>query len=174
MSLTIVSIDPSTKKLALTITKRLDRRTLEMDAVKLSADPSVRCGEAFRSVAGVLMDLRDETGESPLLYLEKPLSLQNGQTTIALAKVSGCIHAAAAECHVPVYEVDNKEWKLHVVGKGNASKPEIAEFIRNEWPEAYDLAAGDQDLIDSSAIHLHGLRNAKVRLQLLRKFGKVA
>lgn len=80
----------------------------------------------------------------------------NANSTITQARIGGALEAACSEAMVPVRLINNKVWKKVVVGNGNAGKPEIAEWVHENLPDVYDLAGGDQDLIDSACINEHG------------------
>lgn len=64
--------------------------------------------------------------------------------------------AACSEYRCPLVLVNNASWKKQVCGNGGFKKPQIYKAMREVWPEAFELANGDQDLVDASAIYLFG------------------
>ncbi|HNR65169.1 MAG TPA: crossover junction endodeoxyribonuclease RuvC [Atribacterota bacterium] len=59
---------------------------------------------------------------------EKPLSLQNGDTTIKLAKLHGLILSICFQEKIELYEIDNQTWKKHIAG-AKASKEQTKKHL---------------------------------------------
>lgn len=166
----ILGVDPSTRKLAVTITKRRNQRTPEMAVIKLPVDRADACAAAFREFFALLSDLREETGEDAHVFLEAPVLGRGGAySTIAQANVGGAVMAATAESGGFLRLANVSTWKKVVCGRGNMKKPEVAMAMEFVWPEAFAEAAGDQDLIDSAAINLFGEKRLRLALALERR-----
>lgn len=63
------------------------------------------------------------------IVVEKPLSLQNGDTTIKLAKLHGLILSLSFDMDVSLEEIDNQTWKKHIAG-AKATKEQTQDFLR--------------------------------------------
>lgn len=62
------------------------------------------------------------------IVAETPLSLQNGDTTIKLAKLHGLILSLSFDFGFNLYEIDNQTWKKHIAG-AKATKQQTQYFI---------------------------------------------
>lgn len=154
----VLGVDPSTKKLAIIGTRNRDKQEPEAWTIKLPNDVIDRCGEAFNAFGGLLYDLTQQSdGVAPRVYLEAPVLGRGGpHSTISQSQVGGAVMAACSEYRCPLVLVNNASWKKQVCGNGGFGKPEIYKAMRSVWPEAFELANGDQDLVDASAIYLFG------------------
>ncbi len=47
-------------------------------------------------------------------------------------------------------------WKKDIVGKGNASKDEVAAWLEVHHPDYYEQCHGDQNLVDATCVALYG------------------
>lgn len=155
----IMGVDPSSRKVAVTTTwSGWDEP--ELFTIDLPENHSEGCGLAFRRFFEYLSGVKERTGHTPFVFQEEALMAfgrnMNAKSTITQARIGGSLEAACSEAMVPVLLVNNKVWKKVVVGNGNAGKPDIAEWVHDNMPDAYDLAGGDQDLLDSSAINKFG------------------
>ena len=168
----VLGVDPSTKKLAVIGTRSKNRSNPEGWVIDLPSDTVDRCGEAFFEFGALLYDLTKQSdGVVPRVYLEAPVLGRGGpHSTIAQAQVGGAVMAACSEYRCPLVLVNNASWKKQVCGNGRFGKPEIFKAMREVWPEAFELAGGDQDLIDASAIQMFGQAHADSirRVRILR------
>lgn len=180
---TVGGIDPSSKKIVIVSTHKNRRRKPDIHKIYLRHDRvEDNCLEAFDFVVEYAMEVREQDGQSPRLYLEAPIMGVGGPgATIPQAFISGSIMSAAAqtECHITL--VNNQSWKKRVLGKGNLNKDEVTEAMQKRWPEFMKLvpieAAGtfkgkpDQDTVDAGAINLFGWHNVTLvsRLRKRRK-----
>ena len=84
-------------------------------------------------------------------YIEEPVvaGARNLRTSLRIAQISGAVLSAVNGELVPV-----STWKKEVVGKGNAKKEEIREWLKTQ-PE-YKYASSSQDWIDATCLRLYG------------------
>lgn len=95
----------------------------------------------------------------PIIYCEEPVlaGARNIRTTILIAETVGMILSLNAEVRV----VPISSWKKATVGKGNATKDEVTEWLKEEHP-GYTSYCRDtkqresQDLRDAAAIFIYG------------------
>lgn len=92
------------------------------------------------------------------IYVEDPVVGRGGsRATILQSQVQGIVLSVAVQSGaLGVYGVNNKSWKKVVVGNGNASKDEVAQWLEEHEPDLAERAGSDQDLVDASCIHLYG------------------
>lgn len=163
MGRALVGIDPSSAKIAIMISVNEGKPYKMVKALAKGGDIAAVCLAAFRYVRAAVRDLKAD-GHRVYLYLEEPVVGRGGAyTTIRQSKVNGAILAAALSGGAEVHGVNNTTWKKSVVGNGNAGKPMIKEWVRLNWEYAYDLAKGDQDVLDAACI----LRYAQQCMEVL-------
>lgn len=88
--------------------------------------------------------------ESPIVGMSRNL-----QTGLNLAMMAGALSAAAGAAGAKVVLVAPSSWKKQVMGRGNASKDEVAQWLEREQPLRYTRCHSDQDLIDATCISLY-------------------
>jgi len=86
-------------------------------------------------------------------WVEAPVvaGARNIQSTIAIAQTSGVVHTSLSDTH----QVAVASWKQRTVGKGNADKQAVKQWLADNYPELYRYC-GSQDLIDACCIALYG------------------
>ena len=103
-----------------------------------------------------LRDLLDTyVNLSDTVWIEEPplAGMRNVRTVVQLNQTAGALMINPGRSYfVPV-----AKWKKHVVGKGNATKDEVAEFLKKSFPNLYKQCDGDQNLIDATCIALYGV-----------------
>ncbi len=70
-----------------------------------------------------------------------------------LAQTAGALLSAIDS---PCYLVPVTSWKKDVVGKGNASKEEVAKWLEEFQNPRYLACEGDQNRIDATCIAMYG------------------
>jgi hypothetical protein len=160
----VIGIDPSSKKVAIctTFTSKPEFKIIDLPEGVYPAT-----GAAFREVFAFLGE--EDCGEEIFIYLEAPVVGRNAYSTIVQAQVGGAVMAAAQNRGAKLFMVNVNSWKKQVVGKGNATKPEVAEWLEKYWPDAYNLANGDQDLIDAAAINRYGYKHVRLAQAIVKR-----
>lgn len=157
MSATVViGIDPSSKKLALVITKngrspRLITRTLPDAPLDVKADWAER---HCRRLAAPYV----KAGFRVIAFVEDPVVGRGGaHATIVQATVRGGILVGLRRAGVTeIHGVNNQRWKKAVCGNGGIGKPQIKKYVYKTWPRVWDMANGDEDLCDAACINAYG------------------
>lgn len=151
----IIGLDPSSRKIAMAISVNGGKPTLRTKALGLNNMPRA-CYVSQRYVRSVVKEYTDQ-GHHVFLFIEAPVVGRGGVgSTLKQTKTNGAMQAGAFGAGANVVEVNNQTWKKKVVGKGNAGKPEIKKWAKDCWPYVYELADGDQDLLDACAILRYG------------------
>jgi Holliday junction resolvasome RuvABC endonuclease subunit len=164
----VIGIDPAATHLAAVILGgpkpyQLVTRTMPKDAV-------LRCAAAYRWTRRLirLFPLADDI----VVAVEEPVIGKPGRAgangTLPQAKVHGAILAAGSMAAVTVIPINNSQWKKRIVGKGNASKAEVNQFVKRTAPKLWAEAKGNQDLCDALCIAQHGLYVVKLREKIDR------
>ena len=115
--------------------------------------------------ASVLMEMLRRKGkytDEIYVFIEEPLvaGRRNLRTALLMAQMVGAVIAQCAEYTKKVYLVPVSAWKVGTVGKGGASKTEVADWLNAVHPGYAAQCAGRQDLIDACCIAWHGVRIA--------------
>lgn len=161
----VIGIDPSSKKLAFCTTGFFGQYRLpEMKYTGLPEGVLHAAGAAFEEAFLFFQDNSDA-----VVYMEEPVVGRSAYSTIVQAQVGGAVLAAASKAGMEFHLVNVGTWKKQVVKKGNAKKEEVAFWLKENWPEAYTLADGDQDLLDASAINLYGVQHERTRQAILSR-----
>ena len=82
--------------------------------------------------------------------VEAAIFIQNPKSTMEIASVVGGVHLACATNKMDCVSVDNRHWKKHVLGKGNANKKDIKDFAVDKWGDIFV----EQDWADAACIAL--------------------
>lgn len=161
---TIIGVDPSSKALAFTLTTNDRHPKLIRRPLPDMGSFAKRCGLADRLITRVLRDLDPENTH---VFIENPFSSPKTiRAVIPLCRIQGALFAAAVRHGCATVEgVDIQRWKKVICKNGSAGKPQVAEWLKVAWPHVFEMAAGDQDLIDSACINRYGsdiVKRAKI------------
>lgn len=81
-------------------------------------------------------------------YVENPIYIQNAIATKGISSVVGCVKWIFHEQGIPIWGVENRQWKKDVLGDGSSSKDKIMEWACVRWKRKFK----EQDWADSSVI----------------------
>ncbi len=152
---TVIGIDPASTRAAFVAIHGTKFHVVSYP--KLGPSGAVACAAAWHATHEFLESLPWAAAHVHA-FIEWPVLGRGGfRSTMVQAFTSGAIQGALHERGCTVHGANVSKWKKVVVGKGNATKPEVAESIRGQWPSLHRAAAGDQDLHDAAAIALYGL-----------------
>ena len=146
--LVILGIDPASTKIALVALSE-DGKYMSLSNAKLGKSG----GEACYNATTVTKKL----GKISFAFIESPVVGRGGvRSTMVQCFTSGAIQAVLYEYGIPTQAANVSSWKKSVIGKGNATKEEVAEHLRYRWSALHKSANGNQDLVDASCIALYG------------------
>lgn len=91
------------------------------------------------------------TGCGYYAFVEEPVvaGARNLRTSLRIAQISGAVLAAVPGELVPV-----PRWKKEVVGKGNATKEEVREWLESQ--PGYENPLSSQDHVDATCLRFYG------------------
>ena len=152
----------------------LDSRSIAISVVVGDRHPAAHverivCPSSITERAAILRYLRDELEHhygyfrEQTVFVEAPVlaGARNIQSTIKVAGVYGLTLATIGSWS-PIVETPISTWKKATVGNGNASKDQVAEWLRVNHPEKSIQCMGDQNLVDATCIALYGLHHQHV------------
>ena len=117
------------------------------------------CFNARELTLKTIGELRTWAGEGVAIYAfyELPVLGRGGFTsTTVQCFTSGAVQGALYERKCKTHPVNVSSWKKAVVGKGNADKKQVGEYVRLGWNAIYNSAHGNQDVYDATCIALYG------------------
>lgn len=177
--MTFVGFDLSTKRIAAVAFDQETSNAMtwlyEINGPRDTFEPGV-LDRAYMAAAEVMSDLAKigtkRNGAVP--FIEAPLHGKGQKTTIVQSMVSGVVQLAMVQSGHRPQMVNVSTWKKTVIGNGNATKDDIASFIKQRWRPIFDEAAGNQDILDAAGVCLYGLvtRSGKPNVEAPRKMRK--
>lgn len=153
----VIGIDPSATHIAFTIF--YPDETWEVVAVKkMGKSGPESCYQARLLTLDTIDTAREKCKDGTIhCFYEMPILGRGGfRSTIVQCFTSGAVQGAIYERKCSAYAVNVSSWKKAVVGKGNADKSQVAEYLRLRWNAIYSAAEGNQDIYDATAIALYG------------------
>lgn len=167
-TLVLIGIDPSSAKLAATIGTPGAEPHITQRKCSLARDKPKACAQAHVWITELIEEQGDDA--DVYVFLELPVMGRGGPgSTIPQARINGAVTAGAQIAGATVVDVNNAHCKKDVVGRGNATKEDIADWCREAWPHAYKMCERDQDLIDSVMIWVYGKKVIAMRHRLAKK-----
>lgn len=133
-------------------------RSIHLSMPPYDVSLSAPRGERSDEINDLLSKISAFYTEDWYAFIEEPVvaGARNLRTSLQIAQIAGVVMTKVSKFTlVPV-----ATWKKAVVGKGNASKDDVAEWLRVKRPELYERTAGIQDKIDANCIRLYGERFA--------------
>lgn len=120
------------------------------DALSIAVKPTIRHHELI----GLTKELITELPVHTKAYVEEPVvaGVRNLRTSLQMSQLMGALMVVLAE----VVPVPVSSWKRGTVGKGNATKDEVAKWLEENHPRSHKAANGSQDLVDAACIRLYG------------------
>lgn len=106
--------------------------------------------------------VREMIGPGDLVFVEEPpaAGTKNYRTFGKLNQVAGAVMAGSL---APAEYVEVGTWKKLVVGIGNASKADCAQWLSENRSHFYKMCEADQNRIDAACIALYGTERTRQR-----------
>ncbi|MGB4950998.1 MAG: hypothetical protein WBO55_10240 [Rhizobiaceae bacterium] len=171
----IIGIDPSSRKMAYIASPLTGPAVWKHVLLLPPKKETVTCMMAYRYTYRLISDYQKK-GYDVRVFVERAVGAGGGGfgSLIPQVEAVGAVMAACGMLNVPVTKVQNSKWKKEVCGKGNATKGEIKAWCGEYWRLAYDLAAGDQDVLDAACINRWGVANTPKGLAMRAVPRKIA
>lgn len=149
----IVGIDPAVRALNLFFSGGVVLHTQRIFSKKEAKNRGEEIASIRNDLNYWLTELSKDFGQLTV-FIEEPVlaGVRNIRTTIQIAETVG----AVLSVRFPTYLVPVPSWKKDTIGKGNASKDQIRDWLTAEHPRYAALCGGSQDLVDAACICLYG------------------
>jgi Holliday junction resolvasome RuvABC endonuclease subunit len=130
------------------------------DAISWEAPYNIPRDRQLRELAGVAYDW-GLGHDADQIWVEEPLMGNNHKYSLAISELKGAVLShlnvlRSRGCDIRTVNVSS--WKREVVGKGNATKEQVSNYIDATHPDYAPFCDGDQDRIDACCVGLYGLR----------------
>lgn len=164
----VIGIDPSSRKLAAVVSVIGDEKNVQTITKPLPQDKPTACLLAFEW-ARTLVEAHKPRGDV-YAFIELPVFGRGGPgSTIPQAQVNGALLAGLQMAGANVTPVNNSRVKKEVVGRGNANKDDIRQWVHDAWNNLYVKIEKDQDLCDSAMIYQYGSQVVGLRDKIAAK-----
>lgn len=114
-----------------------------------------RSWEMMNEVEDFLLDFIDThniTANDITLAIEEPIYLNNIKVSFALDRSMIACQMACLNVGVPCFSYANTVWKKAILGRGNASKEDVAKWVETRWKK---YPFGIQDFKDAACLALY-------------------
>lgn len=153
MSACVVGCDPSSKKLAFTVSKD-GGYTNHVYDIRVGQKYTPQTAAMTKRAVAELLDLIGTIGSGEM-FIESPLVGRGGvRSSVVQAFVNGIVQAEFTSAGWDVHIVPVQTWKKHVVGSGRATKEDIADWARVHDKKTWKTK--DQDVMDSLGLCVYG------------------
>ena len=153
--LIVIGVDASSSRAAFVALCGTEFSTMAM--AKFGPVGAVACAGGADATRTFLDQLPWPVTQPIQAYVEWPVLGRGGfRSTMVQAFTSGAIQGTLHERGCITQGANVSSWKKAVVGKGNATKEEVAHALRLRWPSLYQRVGEDQDLCDAASIALYG------------------
>jgi len=136
----VLSVDPALRNTGYAVIERIDtgdeaRRLPQQGRYQaltygvISNHKNLRQSECLVEIRKHLAGVIDEFGPD-VCAVESVIYVQSFKTAIIMGAARGAAMMAAAECPIPIHEYPPKRVKQAVVGRGAASKDQVAFMMR--------------------------------------------
>ncbi|MBT7912602.1 hypothetical protein HN588_01690 [Candidatus Bathyarchaeota archaeon] len=151
----VIGVDAASKRVAFVAIWGHKFHT--MAVTKLGKTGAEACAGAWTVTHDFLHGLPWTDTKQIQAYVEWPVLGRGGfRSTMVQAFTSGAVQGALHDWGCETHGANVSSWKKQVVGKGNATKDEVARSLQLRWPSLYATVEGDQDLCDAASIALYG------------------
>lgn len=166
----IYGIDPSSRKLAVVYGVLGEENKSKFITKNLPQEKPEGCSIAYSWIKGLIESTKEDVDIKDIyVFVELPVLGRGGAgSTIPQAQVNGALLAGAFSTGVNVIPVNNVKVKKEVIGKGNANKDAIKEWLSIAWEGMYKQVANDQDLCDSAMIYTYGKQVVQLRERIVQ------
>lgn len=113
-----------------------------------------------RAIRRFVTGIWEQHPDLDLVAIEAPIALQNGNTTIMLAKMAGALTYAFSE-RCPVHEVHSSAWRSQVLGMHSRAGREALKAGAVEWVRLRTGRYVTTDEADAACIAFWATRNAR-------------
>ena len=154
-----MGIDLGQKKAAFSVWERRHRK-ITMVEIEAYVSDAIDRQSQLRDVSSFIYDAVEEI-RPDYVFIEEPLVGRNVKDSLKVAMCYGAVLSDLGwrdlDGPIQLIPVNVGHWKKATVGKGNASKSDVASWLDGLDHVYSVLCEGDQDRIDAAAIGRYGI-----------------
>jgi Holliday junction resolvasome RuvABC endonuclease subunit len=111
----------------------------------------------YQELRDIAMQMQEFVLDKDVLFIEEPplAGMRNIRTAFQLNQVAGVILSATS---AQGYLVPVGSWKKAVCGAGGFGKADVADWLSRNRHDLFELARGNQNLLDAACLALYGLQ----------------
>jgi Holliday junction resolvasome RuvABC endonuclease subunit len=147
----VAGVDYGTRRIAITV---ISEKSVELYEIDLSGTDN-----HVKDIA-VLSDYLTDVlikHKPTLVAIEQPIqgASRNVRVGLLMGMVAGALSVAANHTGASVAIVAPATWKKSVIGRGNADKQSVSDWLERQHPRVFERCNKSQDLVDSTCLALH-------------------
>ena len=154
----VVGVDHNTKEIDCSMYDTLQDKFVLFESIFA---PGRTAEDRFPTLASMWINFVGNHNSLDYFVVEDVIIGPNSKSAIAQAKILGMIQTVLLVHGKKFIIVSPASWKKFVIGKGNATKDEIADYLYTVKPEL-EKSNLTQDMVDASALSLYGVKSLKV------------
>lgn len=158
----VLGIDPSLRGSGFAILDYGEGHTARiLESATLKLKPSLSMAECLGAIGNQVDDFLNQHS-AVHVAIEQTIYVQNFQTAQILGAARGAAIAAAAMRGLPVFEYAPLRVKQAVVGRGRASKEQVARTVRNITGMNFELRFDESDAAAVALCHAFTWRGESI------------
>lgn len=153
----VLGLDPGSRRTGFGVVERSGNRLLCVLQGAVAPRAGLELPQRLLEIAVRVGEVIDRT-RPECVVVEKAFYHESVHSTLVLGHVRGALLVAAVQRGVPVAEYSPREIKLSVVGRGGATKDQVALMIRRLLALAETPQSDAADALAAAVCHLHRAR----------------
>lgn len=155
----VLGLDPGSRKTGFGVVERSGNSLRWIAHGAVSPSTKLDLPHRLHDIAARVGEVIDET-RPMCVVVEKAFYHESVHSTLVLGHVRGALLVAAIQRGVAVAEYSPREIKLSVVGRGGATKDQVAMMIRRLLALDHTPQSDAADALAAAVCHLHRARFA--------------
>ena len=153
----VLGLDPGSRRTGFGVVERRGNRLCCVSQGAIAPRPRVDLAHRLHDIASRVGEVIERVAPE-CVVVEKAFYHESVHSTLVLGHVRGALLVAAASRGVPVTEYSPREIKMSVVGRGGATKEQVAFMVRRLLGVEGHLPADAADALAAAICHLHRAR----------------
>jgi crossover junction endodeoxyribonuclease RuvC len=153
----VLGLDPGSRRTGFGVVERSGNRLVCVAQGTIAPRAGMDLPQRLHDIAARVGEVIERTSPE-CVVVEKAFYHESVHSTLVLGHVRGALLVAAVERGVPVAEYTPREIKLSVVGRGGATKDQVALMVRRLLALAQTPQSDAADALATAVCHLHRAR----------------
>src|SRR2546423_11054224 len=153
----VLGLDPGSRRTGYGLVVRTGNRLCALEQGAVARSARLDLPHRVHDVATRIGEVIDRTAPDTVV-VEKAFYHESVQSTLVLGHVRGALLVAAVSRGVEVAEYTPREIKMSVVGRGGATKDQVAFMVRRLLGLTGSLSPDAADALAAALCHLHRVK----------------